>query len=185
MSLQTDAAVALSVFPHTLIDTPQGKLPLPVVMVSIGGAESGWNDQAQGDFGLPGPSCDKYTSWGWLQIHSVHSAYLTRMTGSSNPCAWANWLYDPTNCAQAALAVLGSQLDLNAWTTWQTGAYLKYIDQAQSAVAEATVTKQGPSTSGILNEAGILIGGIGTILTLDQLMKANQRGSRQPGKARH
>lgn len=140
MSLQDCTAAAVHTFrSSTIVATPYGRFPLPVIMVAIAGAESAWSDIARGDYGLPGPQCGGYTSWGLWQIHSVHSAYLSRVTGSSNPCDWAAWLYVPVNNAAAAAAVMGSNVaaGLTAWTTWNTGAYRQYLQTAAAAVAAA------------------------------------------------
>ena len=186
MAIQDCAVVAIKTFGTRQVTTPRGVFPLRVVMVAIAGAESSWNNGSQGDYGLSGPNCHGYTSWGLWQINSVHSAYLTRMTGSSNPCDWATWLYDPANNATAALAVLGSNLDLSAWTTWNTGAYLKYLSQAQDAVNAALASAQQPT--GITKILGspeiqffsLIIGAVGTVLTVDQIFaKRNGHSNRR------
>lgn len=192
MAIQDCAAVALATFSNVPIRTPQGTFPLPIVMVAIAGAESAWVDNSRGDYGLSGPTCQGYTSWGLWQIHSVHSAYLTRVTGSANPCTWANWLYDPAHNAQAALAVLGSNLDLEAWTTWQTGAYLHYLRQAQDAVASVSASPapaagaQGLLNNPIVQIVTLAVGVVGTVLTVDRIYTAHQgtRNRRQVQRLR-
>lgn len=129
MGIGDAAAVAQALFPATVVATPEGDLPLPLVMVAIAGAESGWDARAAGDSGLPGPHCTGMahgrpvvaaTSWGLWQIHNVHGDFLRRATGSEDPCAWAEWLYEPGNNARAALHVLGPdpQRGLVNWSTW-------------------------------------------------------------------
>jgi hypothetical protein len=149
VSLQDAAQAAVATFPDVPIRTPAGTFPLPVVMVAIAGAESGWDDAAQGDYGLGGPSCHGYTSWGLWQIHNVHAAYLEQVTGSSDPCVWAAWLYDPYHNAQAALVLLDDdpQAGLSNWTTWNNGTYLQYLGQAQQAVAAVAAQGGGAPTS--------------------------------------
>lgn len=140
MSIQDAALAALAVFAATTIQTPDGQYPLPVVMVAVAGAESGWRNDARGDRGLTDrPSCDGYTSFGLWQINTVHGAYLTQASGSSDPCRWAQWLYDPYHNAWAARALLGDrpQENLRHWTAWRTGAYRRYLLQAQAAVLAA------------------------------------------------
>ena len=135
------AEAALAVFGTSKIETPHGTYILPVVMVAIAGAESSWIADQNGDKGLPGPECEGYTSWGLWQIHSVHSTWLTEQTKSTDPCVWARWLSDPANNAKAAVAIYEGQ-GLNAWTTYQTGAYLGYLPAAQAAVAATIARKE-------------------------------------------
>lgn len=143
MAIAQIAQAAQAVFPTTPVETSAGRLSLRTVMLAIAGAETGgsYNAGAAGDCGLPGPSCgpcddggEGATSWGAWQIHSVHSAYLERATGSSDPCAWRTFLSDPVNCARAALAVYDGQ-GLGAWTTYNTGAYRAHLAQAEAALA--------------------------------------------------
>ncbi len=151
MALSDCAAAAVTTFPAVPVQTSLGSIPLPVVMVAIAGSESGWVDDAQGDYGLSGPSCSGYTSWGLWQIHSVHSAYLEGVTGSTDPCAWASWLYHPLNCAQAALALSGpdptaAQL-ADIWTTFADGSWAAHLEAAQAAVAAATGSAESGAES--------------------------------------
>lgn len=148
MSIQGATQVAQAVFPAVSVRTTAGTYPLPVVMVAIAGAESGWNPNALGDDGLGGPTCPTYgsaTSFGLWQIHNVHSAYLSRQAGSTNPCVWIPWVLVPAHNAQAALSIYQSQ-GLSAWSTYTNGAYRSNLSAAQSAVASASQTlTPGPS----------------------------------------
>ena len=147
MSVQQAASAAVRVFADSLIATPRGSLSLRVVMVAIAGAESNWDPQALGDYGLGGPTCgNSSTSWGLWQIHNVHSAYLARVTGSPNPCTWVQWLMDPLNNAKAAEDIYQSQ-GLAAWSTYSSGAWAGYIGAAQSAVQAAGSAAASPTTS--------------------------------------
>jgi hypothetical protein len=148
VSIAQAAEAAVSVFGSATVETTAGQLPLSVAMVAIAGAETGgtYDPQARGDYGLD-PSyglCDGYSSWGLWQIHNVHRAYLIRVTGSFEPCAWASWLGDPMNCARAALAVYEGQ-GLGAWTTYTDGVWRRYLADAQQAVSQAI--GQGSGTS--------------------------------------
>lgn len=135
MSIQDAARAALKYFPDEKVATPDGTFPLPTVMVAIAGGESGWRNDARGDYGLwDRPRCNGYTSFGLWQINTVHGDYLRRQTGSNDPCAWAQWLYDPDNNARAAKALYDGA-GLKPWTVWNTGAYRRYLGQAQAAVA--------------------------------------------------
>lgn len=141
MSIQQTAQAAVAVFPRSSITTSQGVLPLRVVMVAISGAETGgtWDPSAVGDPCTAYPSlpcCQGGTSFGLWQIHTVHSAYLTRITGSSNACDWLAWLSTPKNCAIAAYNIYQSQ-GLNAWSTYANGSWAAHIAAARSAVQAA------------------------------------------------
>ena len=152
MAIPSTIVAAASVFPMTLVATTRGQLPLRVVMLAIGGAESGWTADADGDCGLGGPSCGgcpgqsgAATSWGVWQIHNVHGAYLTQMSGSGTACDWRAWLFNPHNNAVAALNIYQSQ-GLGAWSTYTSGAWLNYLAEAQAAVnVTAAVVAPGPS----------------------------------------
>ena len=150
MSIQEAATVARANFPASIsVTTPHGTYALPVVMVAIAGAESGWNPQADGDCGLDGPACGTCpnvsggaTSWGLWQIHNVHAAYLTQATGSTNPCTWRSWLFVPANNAKAAWALWGGNLAtfLGNWSTWSNKAYIAHLSAAQTAYQAATAS---------------------------------------------
>lgn len=136
MSIQDAAAAALKYFsPGVTVATPDGTFPLPVVMVAIAGGESGWRNDARSDYGLwDRPRCSGYTSFGLWQINTIHSTWLRNATGSADPCAWAQWLFNPENNARAARALYDGA-GLKPWTVWNTGAYRKFLGQAQAAVA--------------------------------------------------
>lgn|GEM_PF-1525510 len=152
MSLAEAAAAAVAVFPHINVTTTAGVYPLPVVMVAIAGAESGWNNTDAGDCGYPDlPSCGPCTdggtgatSWGLWQVHSVHIPLLTQLTGSTDPCVWREWLFVPLNCAVAARAVYEGAAGLGNWTTYSQGEYVQYLGTAQAAVRAAQTPTQKP-----------------------------------------
>jgi len=136
---QVVAAAAVRAFPGSPVDTPAGPLPLPVVMTAIAGAETGgtWDLYAVGDpcSAYPTiPCCAGGTSFGPWQIHTVHAAYLTRATGSADPCVWRQWLAVPAHSAAAAYAVYRSVGGLANWTTYTSGAWTRYLAAAQAAV---------------------------------------------------
>lgn len=152
MSVQQAAAAAMAVFPGATIATSQGDLSLQTVMVAIAGAESGWTVDADGDCGLGGPSCGSCsdesggsTSWGLWQIHNVHSEMLTNYAGSTEACAWRNWLFNAENNAKAAFAIYEEQ-GLGAWSTWQSGAWAAHVSAAQQALS-ALSASPGPAAS--------------------------------------
>ena len=187
MAIQQVAQAALAVFPQTQVRTPRGPYALPVVMVAIGGAEDGFGNgpgdplsiYRDGGAAERAYSCGGMTSFGTWQINlPAHSAMVANLSGvpASNPCGQAAWLAQYENCAKAAYAVYRSQ-GLGAWTTWNTGAYLPYLAQAQTAVAPligAVSTK--PQVASFVGQStpyaiAALIGGaltVGGVLFLEQ-----------------
>lgn len=155
------AKAALQAFPAIAIATPVGTLPLPVVMVAIAGVESDWVPTADGDCGYPGPACGtctltgqpNATSWGLWQIHNVHAALLTRLTGSSDPCTWRSWLHVPAHNAQAAYAVYQEQ-GLGAWTSYGSGAWQQQVAVARQAVILAGGSAGSPGGGGTSSGGG-------------------------------
>lgn len=143
MSIQDAARAALKYFSaDEKVATPDGTFPLPTVMVAIAGGESGWQNDARGDYGLwDRPRCNGYTSFGLWQINTIHSSWLRNATGSADPCVWAQWLYNPENNARAARALYDGA-GFKPWTVWNTGAYRRYLGQAQAAVAEELKKKK-------------------------------------------
>lgn len=136
MSLAQAVSAARAVFPNVPVATPAGTLPLPVVMVAIAGAESGWDPTALGDYGDGGPTCPIYgsaTSFGLWQIHNVHAATIAARAGTSDPCQWIPWLFNPLNNAALAYSVYSTQ-GFGAWTTYTTGAWLGYLPAALAAM---------------------------------------------------
>lgn len=159
MSIQQAAQAAVAVFPATPIRTRSGLYSLPVVMVAIAGPQSSWIADQPGDRvgtcpGCYGPNCAGMTSWGLWQIHNSTQPFLTQVTGSSDPCTWARWLYDPVNNARAAYYLYRAQGLQRAWggdSTWDTDAVEAALPQAQAAVAAAGGTV---GTSGITGTPG-------------------------------
>lgn len=155
MSLAEAVVAAQSAFPWVTVQTTAGSLPLPVVMVAIAGAESSWDPTAVGDYGLGGPTCPRYgsgTSFGLWQIHNVHAAYIAQQAGSSDPCVWIPWLFNPANNAAVAASVYRSQ-GFGAWTTYNNGAWQSRLPLALAAFgaegASPTTPPHGATTSPI------------------------------------
>ena len=124
-----------------------------IIAVAIAGPESGYNAQARGDhYSIFPPdqqavylqyACDGYTSFGLWQINTRwHYPELSALTGQVDPCLWAAWLFDPDNNARLARSIFDSQ-GWEAWTAYNTGAYVAYYPQAALAVARALVTTAG------------------------------------------
>ncbi len=136
----SDAAIAtVNTFPESL----------QVEFLCIAAVESDYVDNARGDYGLTGrpQSSDGYTSWGLWQINSVHGDILTSLTGSSSPDDWEQWLFDPNNNAQAAIAVYNQALQDygNGFQPWSadTGKWEQYEQQATDAIAVANQQGSG------------------------------------------
>ena len=138
MALIDDVAVAA-----LLYWTPSGA----IFAVAIAGAESFFNPRAQGDpwWSFPADqqavyllySCNGYTSIGAWQINMRwHYPALNAATGSWDPCVWATWLYNLDHSASLAHAIWESS-GFGAWSTFNSGAYLAYLDAATVAVAFA------------------------------------------------
>lgn len=118
-----------------------------ITMVAIGGAESGWRNDAPGDhYSIFPPdqqatyklySCNGYTSYGLYQVNMRwHHARLYAVTLSTDPCVWAAQLSDPGFNTVMAAEIRSGQ-GLSAWSTYNNGAYRAYIDQATVAVDAA------------------------------------------------
>ncbi len=189
MSIQDAAAAAVKYFDsRVIVQTPGGPYPLPVVMVAIAGQESGWRNDARGDYGLyDRPRCNGYTSFGLWQYNTIHGAWLRNVTGSADPCAWAQWLFIPDNNARAAKSLYtGPESLARHWkTTWDNGYYLKYLGQAQAAVA---AVKPPPVPNGdgkppspwllwALTAGGIMLLGVTTVPILRRKVEGKWKRS--------
>lgn len=91
----------------------------PIIMTAIAGAESGWNTTAKS------PTDD----WGLFQINKYYHQELFR------EYTW----YNPLDNTRMAFAVWKSQ-HYRAWTTYTSGAYEQYLDQARGAAGGSTGT---------------------------------------------
>lgn len=94
----------------------------------------------------PGPSCGPgpWTSFGLGQVNlPAHYPLLERLSGSTSPCAMAQWLYTPANNAAACLDIYLSA-GFGAWTTYNNGAYRSNLSKAQAAVASALQQQPPP-----------------------------------------
>ena len=158
MSIQECAAAAVATWPWVAVQTPLGSYPAPVVMVAIGGAESGWLLQPCGVVGPCDPSyattynCQGRNAAGWLQIELVHGSCLQALGAGSTPCEWFAWLSaSALNCASAARRCLTgavpSQGSLSAWTTFSGGQWAQYIPKAMAACSAARGAAGTSSTS--------------------------------------
>lgn len=110
-------------------------------MTAIAVAESSNNDAALGDVSLEdgtwGPS------YGLFQVRTLKAD-----TGKGTDRD-INWLsQSDANQAKAAYDISGHGSNFSPWTTFTSGAYQKYLGQAQSAAAAAGVTPVADSGSG-------------------------------------
>lgn len=168
MSIREAARAAIAHFPWVNVPTHAGTYSLPVVMVAIAGAESGYDNRARGDVGIEPQfgTCDGYTSWGLWQIHNSHRDSLIRLTGSQDPCAWAEWLYDPDHNARMARAIYDAQ-GFDAWaTTWYNQRYVRFLPAARAAIdalvsgSPAPTLLLTPTLFGLLAAAAIAASGL-------------------------
>lgn len=132
------------------------------IMVAIAKAESGYNTTATHK------NSNGTIDRGLFQINSVHSSYNATQL-----------INDPQYNANAAHDIYKGQ-GLKAWTTYSSGAYQKYMNEARSAVANASgvtgssVTSTDSSSANGTGQPSITYGppgpqytdaGIGTPLT--------------------
>lgn len=90
----------------------------PITATAIAMAESGGNPDAVGDTSITPP----YGSVGLWQINvAAHPQYT------------ADSLHDPSTNAQAALAISSGGTNFSPWSTFNSGAYQKYMAAAQAA----------------------------------------------------
>ena len=93
-----------------------------------------------------GPSCGTppYTSFGLGQVNlPSHYPLLEQMSGSTSPCAWAQWLYVPAHNVAACYAIWQGS-GFGAWTTYRTGAYRQNMPQAKAAVSDVLALASSP-----------------------------------------
>lgn len=118
------------------------------LMVAIAGAESAWDDTARGDLSLQdgtwGPS------FGIYQIRTLKSA---TGTGSDRDITWL--AQSDANQAKAAYDISSGGRDLTPWSTFNTGAYRKFLAQAQSGATDV-------QPAGLFS-GGDVLGGVRTL----------------------
>ena len=121
-----------------------------VKMVAIAGAESGWRNDARGDslsyfhnqgiYSYDPYDCEGYLSFGlWQIFQGVHHHTLLGLTGSSDPCYWRNWLFNPDNNGSMAFMIWtgakkAGRDPFTPWSVYNNRAYLNYMAQALEAV---------------------------------------------------
>lgn len=105
-------------------------------MAAISLAESGGGKNPLGDH----YASQGYTSWGLWQIHTRNaSACLVNTAPDMHPYDEVRLVTDPMYNAHAAVAVYHSQ-GLGAWSTYQNGAYRKFLPRVYIAHARSKAT---------------------------------------------
>jgi hypothetical protein len=119
-----------------------------ITMVAIAFAESRWNPNVGGDFGISDFNCGGYASWGLWQIYmAVHKSELQKLGAPiDDPYKTAKWLCDPSNNVKVAYEVWKNE-GFYAWSTYKNGSYKKFIDLATKAVKEIVGIDSPPSCS--------------------------------------
>lgn len=116
--------------------TAQGFNPAQAtVMTAIALAESSGNDTALGDVGLENTTWGP--SYGLFQVRTLKS---DTGKGTDRDVSWLS--QSDANQAKAAFDISHGGADFSPWTTYTSGAYQKYLGQAQAA-AGSTVTTAG------------------------------------------
>lgn len=111
----------------------------PATGAAIAMAESGGNPDAVGDLAITPPD---------------GSVGLWQINVAAHPQYTAAALHDPTTNARAALAISNGGVSWSPWSTFTSGAYLKYLPDAQAAAGV-------PLALPVAKVAAILAGGIG------------------------
>lgn len=120
------------------------------IMTAIAGAESGWNSTAKS------PTDD----WGLFQINRYWHPQLFRQF---------NWA-DPYQNTIMAYVVWSSQ-HYAAWSTYTSGAYLKYMDEAGTGGGRASGLPNGEADFGA-------VGGTPSAAGVDYSNKVQHTGAR-------
>jgi hypothetical protein len=106
-------------------------------MVAIAGAESGYDDQAQGDLGLQDANWGP--SFGLFQVRT-----LKGQTGTGSNRDITRLASSDLEQAKAAYAISSGGRDFTPWSTFTSGAYQGFLGTAQASAAGATGGGDGP-----------------------------------------
>ncbi len=106
------------------------------IMVAIAGAESGYDDQAQGDLGLQDANWGP--SFGLFQVRTLKGE-----TGTGSNRDITRLAASDAEQAKAAYAISGGGRDFTPWSTFTSGAYQGFLGTAQASAAGATTTGGG------------------------------------------
>lgn len=106
------------------------------IMVAIAGAESGYDDQAQGDLGLQDSNWGP--SFGLFQVRTLKGE-----TGTGSNRDITRLASSDAEQAKAAYAISGGGRDFTPWSTFTSGAYQGFLGTAQASAAGATSSGGG------------------------------------------
>lgn len=126
-----------------------------LTMTAIAGAETGgsWDDADTGDVSLEtslwGPS------YGVFQIRTQKPA-----TGSGADRDIAALAGNLARQAAAAFHISNSGRDFSPWTVYNTGAFQRYLSQAQGAASSAVPGGIAATPAGLLPSASDVLGGV-------------------------
>lgn len=107
------------------------------IMVAIAGAESGYDDQIQGDLGLQDANWGP--SFGLFQIRTLKAE-----TGSGSNRDITRLAGSDAEQARAAFQISGGGRDFTPWSTFTNGAYQGFLGGAQAAAGGAADPGDGP-----------------------------------------
>lgn len=99
-----------------------------IVAVAVAGAESGYNDAAEGDVAI------QDAKWG----PSIGRWQIRSLKAETNTGQWrdATRLHDAGFNARAAYAISGGGANWGAWATYTNGTYRRHLNEAKDAAAQ-------------------------------------------------
>jgi len=119
-----------------------------ITMVAIAGAESGWQDNAEGDnlsaftpveqSNYADFAIDGWLSFGpWQIFLGVHTSKVEAAAQTTDKEELKSWLFNAKNNALIARQIYDSQ-GFSAWSTFNNGAYKEHLAEATAAWNAAT-----------------------------------------------
>lgn len=131
------------------------------ILTEIAGAESGFNDSANGDVGLESTTWGP--SFGLFQIRTLKGA-----TGSGTARDISALAGDDQAQAAAALAISKDGTDFSPWTTYTNGAYQQFKTRVNAAIASITGAPADPGSASTSSSTSPALFGLPTVgSTLD------------------
>ncbi len=123
------------------------------IAVAVALAESGGNPSAHN----PNPPDDSYGLWQINMLGSMGPDRRKRYNLKANTD-----LYDPATNARVAYGIFKSQGWQRGWTTYKSGKYKKYMDEASGSAVSGADTGSTP-TSAPATDGGIVTGGLNAL----------------------